>query len=228
MDLPPVIDQCVFQDHAVGQKEREPRPFFHHFKQAQLFSKFAVIPFFGLFQPGEVFFKFGVFGERDTVNAHQHLIFFIAAPVCTCDGGQFKRLDRAGGHQVWAGTQVVKLGLFIKTDRLAFSGMFPDQFFFIDFAVGADFFKSLFRRQLKALQRNILFDDFFHFGFDLDQIFWCKRVCAVKIIIKAVVDRRPNGQFDVWIQPLDRLCHHMSGCMPKGFFAAFVVKCQDI
>ncbi len=49
VNLTPVIDQCVFQRHALGQEEGEAGAFIAEHEQAHFLAKTAVIPLFSLF-----------------------------------------------------------------------------------------------------------------------------------------------------------------------------------
>ena len=49
---------------------------------------------------------------------------------------------------------------------------------------------------------------------------------AVQIIIKAVVNGRPDGKFYIGKQVLNGLCHHMGGRMPDGMQSLFAFRCD--
>ena len=78
VDLAPVVDQLVLEDHTLGQEEREPGTFLHNGKQLQLL---AVIPLLGLLQHLQVGLQHRRFGECSTVHATEHFILGVTPPV---------------------------------------------------------------------------------------------------------------------------------------------------
>ena len=81
VDLAPVVDQLVLEDHTLGQEEREPGTFLHNGKQLQLLAQLAVIPLLGLLQHLQVGLQHRRFGECSTVHATEHFILGVTPPV---------------------------------------------------------------------------------------------------------------------------------------------------
>ena len=65
--------------------------------------------------------------------------------------------------------------------------------------------QSFLAGQLKSLQRQALLDDLLHFLFNGVQFFLRKGLFSVEIVVEPIVNSRTDGQFRLWIQPLDRL-----------------------
>ena len=79
--LAPVIDQFVLHDHALGEEEGESRAFLHQSEYFKLLAQFSVVALFGLLEHGEVFLKLRRLREGNAVDAAEHFVFGIPAPV---------------------------------------------------------------------------------------------------------------------------------------------------
>ena len=60
VDFSPVIQQLIFQHHAVGKEERKSRAFLPEHEQSQLFSQLSVVALFGFLQHVKVFLQLGL------------------------------------------------------------------------------------------------------------------------------------------------------------------------
>ena len=85
MYFAPEVFQFVAKSHAFWQEEWEARTFFFDNEQTKFFTKFTVVAFSCFFKQVKVCIKFFFLFKCCTVNTLQHFIFFIAAPVCTCN-----------------------------------------------------------------------------------------------------------------------------------------------
>ena len=182
-----------------------------------------MVALFGLFQPYKVLLQLTGFRERHPVYPLEHFFARIPAPVCAGNTQQPERPDPAGIGKVGAGAEVHKLVLLIKGDIFPF-GQLVNQLDFVRLVLHQ--IQSLVFRQRKKLKRQRLFDDFFHLVLDFLQIFLCKRLLAVEIIVKTAVGSRADCKLYVWIQPLDRMRHNMGRGMPKRLLALVAVKGQ--
>ena len=135
MDLSPVIQQGIFQDHPLWQKEGESRTGFVHHKQAQFLAQLSVIALFGLFHHGDVGFQLFLFGKGGSVQPGKHLVMLVAPPVRPCQAHDLEGFAHAlGAHQVGAGAQVHKLTLAVKADFRIFRQVF-NQLHFVGFTL---------------------------------------------------------------------------------------------
>jgi len=62
-------------------------------EQFEVLAQLAVVAFLGLLHHHEVFVEHRLLGERDAVDARQHLVLLVAAPVGTCHRSQLEGLD---------------------------------------------------------------------------------------------------------------------------------------
>ena len=96
MNLSPVIQECVLENHSFGKEEGESRSFLTHHKQAKLFSQLPVVSLFGFLQPCQVRFQIRLLGKRSSVNSGEHFVLLTASPVSPSQAGQLKGFDRLG------------------------------------------------------------------------------------------------------------------------------------
>ena len=118
MHLAPVVDEGVFQHHALGQEEREAGTLLGEHKQSELLAQLAVIALFCLLDAGKIRVQLVFFLEAGAVNALEHFAVGVAAPVCAGAGGELYRvaLDPAGGVKVRSCAQVGEIALLIEGD----------------------------------------------------------------------------------------------------------------
>ena len=167
VDLPPIVDQCVFEDHAVRQEEREAGTLVHHGKELELAPELSVIALFCFLNAREILVERRLLRERRRVNALEHFVVLVAAPVRACAGGQLERLYRACGHQVRPRAKLVEFTLPVKRDRLVLLGVLFDELDFIGLALFTHGSERLVGGERVPLKRQILLNDLFHFRLDL-------------------------------------------------------------
>jgi uncharacterized membrane protein len=118
MYLVPVIQQGVFQDHALGQIEGHTGRLVTEGEQPQLAAQLAVVAALGLLNPLEIGVQLILLLEAGAVDALKHLVVGVAAPVgagaaCQLDG---VALDPAGAVQMGTGAEIGELALPVEAD----------------------------------------------------------------------------------------------------------------
>src|SRR5262245_52374415 len=78
----------------------------------------AVIALLGFFEPVQVGREILVVEPRGAVDALEHLVARVAAPVSTRDLHELEALELAGGRDVRAAAQVEPVALSVQADRL--------------------------------------------------------------------------------------------------------------
>ena len=226
VDLAPVVDEQVFQHHALGQEEGEAGALVPQHEQAQLLAQLAVVPLFGLLQHLQVLLQHRLLGEGDAVHTGEHLVFGIAPPVGAGDGRQLYGLHHAGAHQVGAGAQVGEVPLLVKADVLALAGVLLDELLLIGLA--GHQLLGLAGGQGKALQGQVLLDDFLHLGLDFGQVLGGEGLLHVKVVIEAVLNGGANGELGAGVQAHHGLGHDVGGGVPIGVLALGRVEGEDL
>ena len=184
----PEFFQLFAQDHTFWMEDREAWRFFHEGEEIQFLTQLAMVAALRFFQQVQVFIQRFLLRETRAVDALQHFVVFITAPVCTGNAHELDRLDHARFWQMWASAEIHILAVLIEADRFIFRQIF-DKLHLVGFAAVGKEFDRFFARQLLAFKHSASLDDLLHFLFDLVQIFRHKRVRAVKVIVKTVFDR---------------------------------------
>ena len=122
-----------------------------HHKQSQLFAQLSVVALFRLFHHGNVSFQLVLLCKSGCIQSGQHLVMFVASPVCTCKAHDLECLTNFfGAHQVRTCAQVYKFALLIEADFFALRQIF-NQFYFIRLFFLLHKFDCFLSGQSKAL-----------------------------------------------------------------------------
>ena len=81
----PIVGEDIFEHHAVGQEEREALALVQKGKQLEFLAEFYVVALFGLFKHVEVGLHFVLLCKGNAVDAGEHLVLFVSAPICAGD-----------------------------------------------------------------------------------------------------------------------------------------------
>ncbi len=206
MNLVPVVNQSVAEYHTLGEEERHAGSFVTERKETELFAELAVVALFSLFELFEVCGELFLGLKSRAVDTLQHLVFFVAAPVCACDGQELKRLDLFGIAYVRAGAEVGKFALTVKAD-FGVLGEVVDELYLVRLVLHQ--LESLCTGQGKALDFEVFFNYFSHFSLDLLEDFGSEYYVAVEVVVKARVNGRTDSKLCLWIKALDSLCEHV-------------------
>ena len=225
VDLAPVVDQGVAQDHALGQEEGEAGAFVGEHEQAQLLADLAVVALLGLLDALEVLIQLFLFHKAGAVNALERLAAGVAPPVRAVAGSELDgvALDPAGGVQMGAGAEVGKVALLIEADD-GVLGQILDQLHLIGLVPLLHEFDGLFPGQLKALQLDLLLADLAHLRFQLFQDLRSDGKGGVEIIVEAVFDGRADGQLYLGVQAFHGLGQNVAGGVAVGVFILGIFK----
>jgi len=195
-------------------------------EQPELLADAAVIALLGLFQPLQVLLELLLVAPGRTVNPLQHFVVRIAAPVGPGQLGQLERAQLAGRRHVRPAAQVDEIALAVQRKRLAGRNV-GDDLGLVFLALVAEERNRLVARQFAALDRQVLVDDALHFGLDRLEVVRMKGLFAREIVVKPVLDGRPDRHLGVRVQPLDRLGHQVRGRMPDHLHALVVAGRDD-
>ena len=170
--------------------------------------------------------KLAGLGEGNPIHSLEHLALGVSPPIGPCAAGQLHSLYLTGAHQVRAGAQVYEITLAVEGNLLSFAGMLLNQLHLIGLALFLHQLDGFLRLQLKPLQGLILLDNLLHLALNGGQIIGSQVPGQVKIVIKALINRRADGEHRIREQPAYRLGHNMGGRMPIGPFPFLGIKGQ--
>ena len=155
---------------AFGHKNGQPLTyhFFGH-ENAEFSAEFVVIFEFRFFEPFKVIFEFGFFLERRAVNAGEHFVLFVSAPVRARYRSEFERLYSARGRKMRSAAQIYKVALFVAGNNAA-RGQVVYEFYLIRFAEVFEHLHGVFFAVNYAFYRQIAFYYLFHLVFEFNEI----------------------------------------------------------
>src|SRR5262249_39244885 len=114
-----VILECLKQRPAVGMPEYRARRFFLEMKEIHLAAQAAMVAFLSFFKLFEISVEFFLLGEGGPVNAGEHRVLGVAAPIGPGHLHEFERVpDLANRCHVWATAEIKPVALFVDLDLL--------------------------------------------------------------------------------------------------------------
>ena len=186
-----------------------------------------MIPLLGLLHSGQVLVHLLLGGVGHAVDALEHLVLLISLPVGTGTLGQLEGLDRTGGEQVRANAQVGVLPLPVEADDLSLR-QFLDQLYLVRLPSLLHQGDGLLPGQLEPFDLQVLLDDLLHLSLDVLQYLGGEGDLAVEIVVKAVVNGRPDGQLGVRVQTLDCLCQDVGGGVAEHMLPVRIRKGEQL
>ena len=190
------------QRPALGMPEHHARRGFVDVKQIEFAAQLAVVALFGLFQHAQVGFLVFLLGPGRAVDALEHLVVVIAAPVGARNLHQLEDLELARGRHVWAAAQIDEIAFTVQADLLVLRNG------------GNDLGLVLLAHALEQLDGLVTVPDFTrdllvflgelsHLLFDGDEVFGREGTLVGEVVVETVVNDRADGDLRVRIQLLD-------------------------
>lgn len=224
MNLAPVVDKGISENHAVGQEEREAGALIHNGEQSELLAELSVVALLRLLEHGEVVVKILFLRESGSVNSLEHLIVRVAAPISAGAGGQLESLDARGVGDMRSRAELVKLALTEERDLLALARVLLDKLDLIYLALLLHQFDSLFGVKLISFERQSLLDYLLHLRLDFPENLGGERHIDVEIVIEAVVNGGAYRKLRLGIEALDRLSENVGGGVSERTLSVVIVK----
>ena len=122
-----------------------------------------------------------------------------------------------------AGAQVGEFTLAVERDNRVLRQV-VDEFDLIRLIFFLHEGNGLFTRQLKAFKLQLFLADLAHLGLELVEHLLGEVERRVKVVVKAVVDGRADGQLHLGMQALDRLRQNVRAGVPIRLAVAFIFK----
>ena len=185
----------------------------------------ATLGFFDLLEIGVELF---LFGEGGRVDARQHRLRGIAAPVGARHLHQLDgRADLAGRRHVRTTAEIEPVALPIDRDALI-SGNRLNEFDLEGFADLFEIRDRLVAAPFLAHDRFVARDDLAHLLLDRRQVLGRKGRLAPEIVIEAVLDHRPDGDLRAGKQLLHGLGENVRGVVADQFERARVLAIDEL
>jgi len=159
-------------------------------------------------------FLFGRPGRA--VDALQHLVAAVAAPVGAGQLGQAELPQLARIRHMRTATEINELALAVERNLLAFRQVLDD-FRLVLFTFLTEELDGLAAVPDLARDRQRILDDAAHLGRDTVEIIHREARRIGKIVVKTVLDHRADGDLAIGVQPLHRLRQQVCGRVPDDF-----------
>ena len=221
-------DQLLEDGPALGVPEHDAGAFLLEVKQVELAAEPAVVALLGFLDLLQVGVELFLLGERRAVDARQHRVVAVAAPIGAGHLHQLEGVaDLAGRRHMRTTAEVEPVALEIDLDRLV-AGNGVDQLDLEGFALVAEHLLGLFARPDFLGERFVARNDLAHLLFDRGEIFRRERLVAEEIVVEAVFDNRADRDLRAWPQRLHGLGQHMRRVMPDQLQRAGIVAVDQL
>src|SRR5690606_24513338 len=181
-----------------------------------------------LLEPLEVRLELLRLGPRGAVDALQHRVARIAAPI---GAGELRELERltepTGRRQVRTAAEIDEAALPIQADRLVGRNRLDDLRLVV-LALLAEEPDRVVAVPDLADDRLVALDDLAHPLLDPLEILRRERLVAGEIVVEAVLDRGADRDLGLGIKLLDGLGHHVRGVVPQELEAVLGVARDDL
>ena len=209
----PVLDDGA-QHGPLGVPDDEPgADFLIHLEEIQLLAEL------GLLDEGEVLLHLSGRRKPRPVDALEHLVVLVAAPVGARHVEQLEGLDLARCRNVRPAAQIGEAALRVETHRLDVGGEVVDQFHLVGLALLLEELHGLFPAHFAAREGLVLGGDLRHARFDLLQVLGREGRLVVEIVVEAVLDGGADRHLDVREDVLHRLGHDVGDAVAQNAHA---------
>ena len=210
------------QRPAFGVPEDGAGGMFVDMEQVKLFAEFAVVALFGFFEHVQVLLQLFFAGPGCAVNALQHFVAVVAAPVGTCHLHQFEVFELACAGHVRAAAQVFKSAFAVQA-YIFVSGNAGNDFGLVSFAHVFEIIYGFIARQHAAQHGLIFAGQLGHFLFDGCKVFGGEGALVAEVVVKAVFYHWADGYLRVGKQFFNSVSQQVGGgvanhLQPIGIF----------
>ena len=214
VDLAPVVEQLVLEDHAVGQEEREAGGLVAHHENVHLAADPAVVALLGLLEQAQVLVELVFGGKGRAVDADEHLVVLVALPVGARDARELEGLEGLRVGEVRAHAHVDVLALLVEGDA-GVVGQVADVLDLVLLAALLHEGDGLGTRQLEDRELEVLLHDLSHLGLDGVEVLLGDLLALgqVDVVVEAVVRGRAVGEVGLGVEALDGLGHDVGGAV---------------
>ena len=223
-----IADETLEHLPALGMPEHDARPLLLEMEQVHLAAEPAMVALLGLRQHVKIGIELRLVGPGGAVDARQHRIVAVAAPIGAGHRHQLEGVaDLAGRGHVRPAAQVEPFALRIDLQVLAF-GNGVDQLDLVALALVAEHFFGA--RAIPDLlgERPVARDDLAHLLLDFREVVRREGLIAGEIVVEAVLDDRPDRHLRARPQFLHRLGEHMRGIVADELERTRIVAGDDL
>ena len=173
-------------------------------EQVEILANAPVIAPLRLLEPVQILVELLLVGPGGAVNALQHLVARIATPVSPRDLGELEGLELAGGRHMRSAAQVDPVALPVEADFLLLRNA-GDDLGLVDLTQSPEELHRLIARHDAAGDFLVRLGQLGHLRFDGREILRREGALVGKVVVKAVLDDRADGDLRLREQLLHRL-----------------------
>ena len=160
-------------------------------EEVKLFAELAVVATLGLLEELEVARKVGLVLPGGAVDALQHGLVRVAAPVGARHAHELEGLALAGAAHVGAAAEVDEAVLLVEADLGDAEVL--DELNLVLLVALLEVGDGLLRRNVPGLELEVALHDALHARLDVDEVVGRQRAGQVEVVVEAVGDRRADG-----------------------------------
>jgi hypothetical protein len=195
-------------------------------EQVEVLADAAVVALLRLLEPGQVGLEGLGVRPGGAVDALQLLVAGVAAPVGPGDLGELESLQEARAGHVRAAAEVLEVALAVEADVLA-GRNFLDDARLVFLADAAEKRHGLVARHHLAVHRLVGLGQFRHALLDGGEIFRREGALEGKVVVKAILDDRADGDLGAGKQLLHGLREQVRSRMANDLEAVLVPSGND-
>ncbi|MCY1534509.1 hypothetical protein D9M68_698850 [compost metagenome] len=226
VDAAHVLLDLLPQRPALGVPEHQAGCVLVDVEQIEFTPELAVVALLGLLDHGQMLLQFVLGGPGRAVNALQHLVAVVAAPVGAGHLHEFEVLELACAGHVGAAAQIfecafaVERHIFVARDA-------GNDFGLVVLPHALEIRHGFVARQHAAHHRLVLVGKLGHALFDRHQIIGREGPLVREVVEEAVLDHRADGHLRVREQLLHRIGQQVGGGMADDFQAVGILGGDD-
>src|SRR5205814_2594658 len=221
------VDELVVDHRAFRQEDRHRRCELREHENAELFAELAMTARARLLELVKVILELFLIAPRGAVDALQHRVALVAAPVRAGDAEQLERAEAAGGGDVRSATEIEPFALSINRELFIAGNRFDD-LDFVFFAELVEQFDRLFTVPFFATDWKIALHDLLHLLFDAAEIFVAERTIGSEVVEETVLDHRTDRDLCAGKELLHCHGHEMCGRMADGIESRIALRRDDL
>ncbi len=226
LDVAQELLQTVAQGGALRQPEGKTlTDALREGEQLEVLAQLAVVALLGLLHHLEVLVEQRLLGERDAVDAGEHLVLLVAAPVGAGHRRQFDGLDVARVGDVRTAAEVREGAVGVERDGAVLE--VRDQLDLVLVALLGEGRERLGFRNLAAHEFFFVAGELLHLLFDGRQIGLRDRRRRVDVVVEAVLDGGADAELDARVERFERLGQQVRRGVPEGVLAFGVVPFEE-
>ena len=185
-------------------------------EEVELAAEATVVALFGFLKHRQIGLEVVLRGPCGAVDALEHLVLGVAAPVGAGNLHQTVHLEGARGRHMGAAAEVGEVALTVERDRFTLRDGF-NEFGLVLFAEIREELHGFVAGHLDAFDLDVALDDLVHALLDGLEVLGGERTAVGEVVVEAVFNGRPDRDLGFRVKLLHGLRHQMGGRVTDDF-----------